>query len=245
MKKLLHTRTILVLGLLVFGFSFGVSALNIPKASAVTAAQYCGTPGPKKSADSVRSCRTGFDAGKNGSPGIACRGALDNDACVSGYEAGKAERNNGGGGGGSSGGGSSGGGGGDDSASTTTDDGPSGEGSGAEPVEPPGPEHINCDDAGVNCTDPAAAESCNNDGCDLIGRYVNPAITVLSAMVVVAAIASIIYGGIQYTMSSGDPQKVSEAKDRITKTLIAFIMYLFLFSFLQFIIPGGFLNRGG
>ena len=58
-------------------------------------------------------------------------------------------------------------------------------------------------------------------------------------MVGIAAVASLIYAGIQYSTSSGDPQKVAEAKDRITKTLMAFVMYLFFFAFLQFLIPGG------
>ena len=99
MKKLLHTRTILVLGLLVFGFSFGVSALNIPKASADAADTFCEKKfstnseqdecaeayqygqdhpddvstycGPDNGTKTYLACRTGVSAGASAGPGEA------------------------------------------------------------------------------------------------------------------------------------------------------------------------------
>lgn len=90
-------------------------------------------------------------------------------------------------------------------------------------------------------TDPAS--KCNKKSCDLIAKYVNPTINVLSGLVGLIAAASIIFAGIQYSSSDGDPQKAAKAKSRITNTLLALIMYLFLFAFFQFLIPGGVFNR--
>ncbi len=89
----------------------------------------------------------------------------------------------------------------------------------------------------IACTD--AAKDCNSAHCDLIDSYVNPTIALFSAIVGLVITISLIWGGIQYASSGGDPQKASAAKSRITKTLMAFFMYAFIWAFLQYLIPGG------
>lgn len=86
---------------------------------------------------------------------------------------------------------------------------------------------------------PNTGTDCSKDNCDLIGKYVNPAIDLLSLVFGVIAAISLVVGGMQYSTSTGDPQKVSLAKRRIINTIIAVVAYLFLFTFLQFLIPGG------
>ena len=54
---------------------------------------------------------------------------------------------------------------------------------------------------------------------------------------------SIILGGIAYITSEGDPQKAANARSRIQNSILALVAYMFLFAFLQFIIPGGIFNR--
>jgi|GEM_PF-4203278 len=95
------------------------------------------------------------------------------------------------------------------------------------------------------CSDPAADPnaSCGDNGCDLISKYLDPFINLFSVTFGFIAVASIIMGGIQYASSTGDPQKVTAAKQRITNTLIALAAYFFLYGFLQFLIPGGAFNR--
>ncbi|HSX05976.1 MAG TPA: pilin [Candidatus Saccharimonadales bacterium] len=75
--------------------------------------------------------------------------------------------------------------------------------------------------------------------CDLFKNYLNPFIDFLAALVGVAVVISIVYGGIQYGSSGGDPQKVTAAKNRIRNALIALVTFIFLFSLLKFLVPGG------
>jgi preprotein translocase subunit SecE len=96
-------------------------------------------------------------------------------------------------------------------------------------------------DGSNGCED--AAIKCSNGDCDLIDKYVTPAITLFGAVFGTIAVASLIIGGIQYSSSEGDPQKVSNAKKRLTNTIIAIVAFLFLYSFLQFLVPGGIFNR--
>jgi hypothetical protein len=90
-------------------------------------------------------------------------------------------------------------------------------------------------------SDPTAA--CTADNCDLIKKYLNPTINVLTVMFGLIAAGSIIMGGIQFSTSEGDPQKAARAKDRIASTIFAIFAYAFLYAFLQFLIPGGLFNR--
>ncbi len=103
-----------------------------------------------------------------------------------------------------------------------------------------------CDpqDKSPKCAQIAAANrDCNkNNGCDLIGKYLNPAINLLSAIVGIVVVVAIMVGGIQYSSAGGDPQKVAAGRSRIAKALIGLIAYLLFYAFLQFIIPGGRLN---
>jgi hypothetical protein len=86
---------------------------------------------------------------------------------------------------------------------------------------------------------PAPASPCSDTGCDLVENYINPLINLLSVIFGLVAVASLIMGGIQYTASEGDPQKISKAKNRLTNTVIAILAYSVLYGFLQFLVPGG------
>ncbi|PIZ61585.1 hypothetical protein COY17_04140 [Candidatus Saccharibacteria bacterium CG_4_10_14_0_2_um_filter_52_9] len=93
--------------------------------------------------------------------------------------------------------------------------------------------------------DPAADPNaeCSKNRCDFIKKYVNPFINLLSISFGFIAVISIIMGGIQYSGSRGDPQNVTLAKQRISRTILAIVVYFFLYAFLQFIIPGGIFKR--
>ena len=84
---------------------------------------------------------------------------------------------------------------------------------------------------GGNCSD--------INQCDLFAKYLNPFIRLMSALVGVIVVISIILGGIQYGSSAGDPQKATQAKARIRNSIIALLVFLFLYAILNFVIPGG------
>lgn len=64
-------------------------------------------------------------------------------------------------------------------------------------------------------------------------------INFLSYGIGIVVVGMIIVGGIQYATSGGVPQKVEAARRRITNSLIALALYVFMFAILQWLIPGG------
>lgn len=72
----------------------------------------------------------------------------------------------------------------------------------------------------------------------IIGNL-NQVVNFLAAAVGVIVVAVIILGGIQYTMAGDNPNAVGEARKRITNGLIALVTFIFMYAFLQWLIPGG------
>lgn len=70
-------------------------------------------------------------------------------------------------------------------------------------------------------------------------KNLNQIVNFLAAAVGVVVIAVIILGGIQYTMAGDNPSAVGEARKRITNGLIALVSFIFMYTFLQWLIPGG------
>jgi hypothetical protein len=92
-----------------------------------------------------------------------------------------------------------------------------------------------------------ATDQCQNnpDKCDLItnnGDGLNAIIQFLSIVAGIVIVIAIVIGGIQYSTSRDSAQAVAAARGRITKAIIAAVMFLLLYSFLQWIVPGGFFN---
>jgi len=82
------------------------------------------------------------------------------------------------------------------------------------------------------------ANTCPKGAC-IINEYINPLVKALSITAGIVVVISIIIGGIQYSAAAGEAGKISAAKTRIMKSLGAFLFFLFLYAFLQFIVPGG------
>lgn len=78
------------------------------------------------------------------------------------------------------------------------------------------------------------------DACtNFVQKYLNPFIRLLSMIVGVGAAISLVLAGIRYSSSADDPSAVSKAKTRIVQTIIGLLAYIFLFAFLNYVIPGG------
>jgi hypothetical protein len=57
----------------------------------------------------------------------------------------------------------------------------------------------------------------------------------------VLAVISVVVAGIQYSSSADDPATVTKAKQRIFNTVVGLIAYIFLFAFINYLVPGGIL----
>ena len=55
----------------------------------------------------------------------------------------------------------------------------------------------------------------------------------------IVIVISLILAGIQYSTAEGNPESAQKAKLRVQNTVIALAIYIFAFSILQFLIPGG------
>jgi len=105
---------------------------------------------------------------------------------------------------------------------------------------------VTCQPGNTACSAPsvpdptATTTDCTKDSkkCDLITSFVDPFISFLTVLVGLAVTIALIIAGIQYSMSAGDPQKATNAKNHIRAAIIALVCYLLLWSFLKFIIPG-------
>lgn len=91
----------------------------------------------------------------------------------------------------------------------------------------------------VNCdgTDAAGQQEClrNNP----IMEWIRVGVNFLSAGAGVAITIMVIVGGIQYASAGSNPQAVLAAKKKITSALIALVALAFIYSFLQWLVPGG------
>lgn len=61
----------------------------------------------------------------------------------------------------------------------------------------------------------------------------------LSMIAGMAVVGGLIWGGIQYSKSAGDPQKVTKAKASIIKSLTALVIFLVFVPAVRFLTPGG------
>lgn len=66
----------------------------------------------------------------------------------------------------------------------------------------------------------------------------------LSIGVGIVIAISIIMSGIQYTMSEGNAEVTQKAKSRIRSAVLGLVIYIFAFSMLQFLVPGGVFKPG-
>lgn len=80
-----------------------------------------------------------------------------------------------------------------------------------------------------------AGDACNT----FIDKYIEPFVTLLTISIGILAAISVVVAGIQYASAADDPGKVSKAKERVWKTVIGLVAYIFLFAFLNYLIPGG------
>jgi hypothetical protein len=86
-----------------------------------------------------------------------------------------------------------------------------------------------------------------NIGCKGKGNPIADAtfavIRFLSNGVGLVIVGSLVYGGIQYSASRGDPQATAMAVNRLRSTLLALFIFIFGYTILNYLIPAGFLGQ--
>jgi len=87
-------------------------------------------------------------------------------------------------------------------------------------------------------TDPAERElaGCNNTG-DIFDKVPGAVTAVFSVAGIVAA-GVIIFGGVRYSISQGDPGKVKKAKDTIMYAVVGLMVTLLAFTIVIFVLGG-------
>lgn len=86
----------------------------------------------------------------------------------------------------------------------------------------------------ADCTDPNVTQGT----CGII-TYLVDFIRILTAVFGVVVVIMITVTGIQYSAARDNPQATAAAKAKLLNIVLALLAYLFLFAFLQYIIPGG------
>ncbi len=82
-------------------------------------------------------------------------------------------------------------------------------------------------------------EDPNSEDAQKILDYLQTGINLVTAMAGLAITAGFIIGGIQYSTSGGNPNAAAAAKKRIGSAVMALLALVFLYTFLQWLVPGG------
>jgi hypothetical protein len=81
--------------------------------------------------------------------------------------------------------------------------------------------------------------SCGDTTGSCITDNIQKLINILSIGIGVIITIVIIFAGFQYMTARDNPQAVQGAKSKILNAIIALVAYIFLYAFLQWVVPGG------
>ncbi len=80
---------------------------------------------------------------------------------------------------------------------------------------------------------------CNtNSGNPVIGIMLE-IINFLAVGVGIAVVGGIIWGGMIYASSNGEPNKVQQAKLIIVNAVLGLVLFIFMYAIINFLVPGG------
>lgn len=80
--------------------------------------------------------------------------------------------------------------------------------------------------------------TCDKGNC-IIEKYIQPGLNLAAAMVGLAVTISFITAGIRYASSADNPQKVSEAKQRMVTSVMVLVGFFTFYALMNYLIPGG------
>lgn len=79
----------------------------------------------------------------------------------------------------------------------------------------------------------------DKSGMSAVSGWLKTFINLFSAVIGVGAVIMIIFAGIQYSAARDNPQAIQAAKQKIYNVLIGLGAFIFLWAFMQWLIPGG------
>lgn len=84
---------------------------------------------------------------------------------------------------------------------------------------------------------PGDGEKCLENNPIIV--WLNFFINVFAAVIGVGAVAMLIFAGVQYTTAADNPSQVEAAKKKIGAVVLGLVAFIFLYAFLNWLIPGG------
>ena len=92
--------------------------------------------------------------------------------------------------------------------------------------------------AGMSDSDTSIIKCGNYEGGKGIKCLLKIVVTVLTYGIGILGVVGMMISGIQYITSSGDPAKMTKAKNRILQIVIGLIIYAVMWAALNFLVPG-------
>ncbi|TWO98749.1 hypothetical protein EUA79_02630 [TM7 phylum sp. oral taxon 351] len=96
------------------------------------------------------------------------------------------------------------------------------------------------DAAGNDLTQCAGLNENNSSNTNDLMKQANNIINVVIGVIGFVAVAFIIFGGIQYTTSAGDPGKVKKAKDTILYGIVGLVVAMLAYAIVNFVLSSAF-----
>ncbi len=90
--------------------------------------------------------------------------------------------------------------------------------------------------AASGCATKPTTDICHNV---IIQNYIQPLINFLGIGFGLITTIMIVIGGVQYSAAGDNPQAVQAAKKRIFNAIFALVVFMLMYAFLQFLVPGG------
>lgn len=100
------------------------------------------------------------------------------------------------------------------------------------------PKDFNGDVDVRSCCPKSAGANPTSIQC-FFAKYINPIVNLLAVGVGVVVLASVVGGAVMISASAGDSGKYAKGRERIVNSLLALAGFVFLYAFMQWIIPGG------
>ena len=81
-------------------------------------------------------------------------------------------------------------------------------------------------------------ETLDSGNCGIV-KWLLIFTNVMAGLVGIVVVIMVIIGGIQYSTAADDAQKIQEAKKKVSNALFALLAFIFMYAFLQWVVPGG------